>query len=76
MKCIEDNELTVEAYKVERNTSDKDFRRKSPIESKSSKKEYNTKTKFHNFEETFEQYSQDELDDIIEKSQRAKYQNI
>lgn len=76
MKCIEDNELTVEAYKVERNTSDKDFRRKSPIESKSSKKEYNKKTKFHNFEETFEQYSQDELDDIIEKSQRAKYQNI
>lgn len=31
------------------------------------------KTKFHNFTETFEQYSPDELDDIIEKGQKLKY---
>ncbi|MGL5714638.1 MAG: replication initiation protein [Paraclostridium sp.] len=31
------------------------------------------KTKFHNFDESFSQYSEDELDDIIEKSQREKY---
>lgn len=31
------------------------------------------KTKFHNFNETFTQYSPDELDEIIEKSQREKF---
>ncbi|MEG2195723.1 MAG: DnaD domain protein [Peptostreptococcaceae bacterium] len=31
------------------------------------------KTKFHNFNETFTQYSSDELDEIIEKSQREKF---
>ena len=34
--------------------------------------EYN-KTKFHNFDETFTQYSEDELDMIIENSQRKKF---
>ncbi len=31
------------------------------------------KTKFHNFNETFTQYSSDELDEIIRKSQREKF---
>lgn len=31
------------------------------------------KTKFHNFTETFEQYSDDEFDAIIEKGQKVKY---
>jgi DnaD/phage-associated family protein len=31
------------------------------------------KTKFHNFEETFTQYSEAELDEIIRKSQREKF---
>lgn len=31
------------------------------------------KTKFHNFTENFEQYSSDELDDIIERAQKEKY---
>lgn len=31
------------------------------------------KTKFHNFTENFEQYSLDELDDIIEKGQKSKF---
>ena len=31
------------------------------------------KTKFHNFNETFTQYSAEELDRIIEKSQREKF---
>ncbi|NMS92048.1 DNA replication protein DnaD, partial [Clostridioides difficile] len=31
------------------------------------------KTKFHNFNETFTQYTNDELDDIIKKSQKEKF---
>ncbi len=31
------------------------------------------KTKFHNFNETFQKYSSDELDEIIRKSQREKF---
>lgn len=31
------------------------------------------KTKFHNFDESFTQYTPEELDEIIEKSQREKY---
>ncbi|HGS9416498.1 TPA: DnaD domain-containing protein, partial [Clostridioides difficile] len=32
-----------------------------------------SKNKFHNFNETFTQYSPDELDDIIKKSQKVKF---
>ena len=35
-------------------------------------KENYKKTKFHNFEETFDKYSEDELNNIIEKSQAVK----
>ncbi|EQI26411.1 hypothetical protein QOS_2906, partial [Clostridioides difficile Y184] len=31
------------------------------------------KTKFHNFNETFTQYTSDELDEIIKKSQKEKF---
>jgi len=31
------------------------------------------KTKFHNFNESFNQYSSDEIDEIIKKSQKAKF---
>ncbi|WP_243279222.1 hypothetical protein [Romboutsia sp. 1001713B170131_170501_G6] len=31
------------------------------------------KNKFHNFEETFTQYTSEELDRIIEKSQKEKF---
>ena len=31
------------------------------------------KTKFHNFDETFTQYSEDEFEDIILKSQKKKF---
>ncbi|MGL4914334.1 MAG: replication initiation protein [Romboutsia sp.] len=40
--------------------------------SKENKGRYN-KTKFHNFTETYTKYSDDELDDIIENSQKQKY---
>lgn len=39
----------------------------------SKNKENYKKTKFHNFEETFDKYSEDELDNIIEKSQKEKW---
>ena len=34
------------------------------------------KTKFHNFNETFTQYTSDELDEIIKKSQKEKFKNV
>lgn len=40
----------------------------------SKNKENYKKTKFHNFEETFDKYSEDELDNIIEKSQKEKWE--
>lgn len=45
-------------------------------ERKTTSKETNYKSKktgFHNFEESFTQYSSDELDEIIRKSQREKF---
>lgn len=57
-----------------------EFERKK--KSKQEKKDSNNKvtspnaskkTKFHNFNETFTQYSPDELDNIIKKSQEAKF---
>lgn len=61
-------------------TSEEEFKRKKLDVSKSntntsnasSPKDYN-KTKFHNFEETFTNYSSEELDKIIEENQRRKY---
>lgn len=41
-------------------------------QSKTNKDTYK-KTAFHNFTETFTQYSPDELEDMIEKNQREKY---
>jgi len=38
-----------------------------------AKNNQSKKTKFHNFNETFTQYSSDELDEIIRKSQREKF---
>lgn len=57
-----------------------EFERKK--KSKQEKKQSNNKTvnttnvsknKFHNFNETFNQYTPNELDDIIKKSQKAKF---
>lgn len=45
----------------------------SLVSSQNETDEVFKKTKFHNFTETFEQYSPDELDDIIEKGQKLKY---
>ena len=41
---------------------------------KSNNKNTNvSKTSFHNFDETFTKYTSDELDAIIEKSQKEKF---
>ena len=42
------------------------------LSTKENKNEFN-KTKFHNFDETFMQYSEDEFEDIILKSQKKKF---
>jgi len=42
---------------------------KKPINNNEKSK----KTKFHNFNETFTQYSSEEMDEIIRKSQREKF---
>jgi plasmid replication initiation protein len=40
---------------------------------KGTQKTIKKKTKFHNFDETFTKYSEDELDEIIRKSQQEKF---
>lgn len=68
IRTIEDLEKDEEEYRAkekekEKNTGDK--------KNKSMNRSYpNKKTKFHNFNETFTQYSSDELDEIIKKSNR------
>lgn len=61
--------------------SENEFKRKSELKkadlklnntTNSTSKDYN-KTKFHNFEETFTNYSSEELEKIIEENQRRKF---
>lgn len=83
------NNLEIEAKKPQESANSqglvKDINHSLNDKTIITQKQYNTynnnssidvvtkKTKFHNFNETFTQYSSDELDDIIEKSQKAKF---
>ncbi|WP_024622122.1 helix-turn-helix domain-containing protein [Metaclostridioides mangenotii] len=59
-------ELEKERVKVkQREAKDKKYKPNNMLKPK--------KTKFHNFNETFQKYSSDELDEIIRKSQREKF---
>nr|WP_312986122.1 helix-turn-helix domain-containing protein [Clostridioides sp.] len=59
----------LQAYEVERRKQ-QEAKEKKPTNETSYKPK---KTKFHNFNENFTQYSPDELDEIIRKSQREKF---
>jgi plasmid replication initiation protein len=53
----------------------KESKNKSEFKNTNSKidNEIKSPTKFHNFEETYTKYSAEELEDMIERSQKAKY---
>ncbi|MBH0311942.1 helix-turn-helix domain-containing protein [Alcaligenes faecalis] len=59
----------LQAYEVERRKQ-QEAKEKKPTKDSSYRPK---KNKFHNFKETFTQYSPDELDEIIRKSQREKF---
>lgn len=67
--CINDNELNIADYKKDRQTTDKDLRNKSKGSSASKK------TKFDNFESTFDKYTEDEFEAHLLASQKAKWDN-
>ncbi|GAA0229809.1 DnaD domain protein [Metaclostridioides mangenotii] len=58
-----------QAYEVDRRKQQESTEKKITKESSYKPK----KTKFHNFNESFNQYSSDEMDEIIRKSQKAKF---
>ncbi len=75
IKTLEEYEIHKENFIANRSKSKKAY-------NNLTKKEYSTtrksdfehkRTKFHNFDESFTQYSEDELDEIIERSQREKF---
>ncbi|MFR9069564.1 MAG: DnaD domain protein, partial [Paraclostridium sp.] len=74
------NEKNIKTLEDLRKSED-EFKRKSELKkadlklnntTNSTSKDYN-KTKFHNFEETFTNYSSEELEKIIEENQRRKF---
>lgn len=69
--CINDNELSLEDYKKDRVSNDKDFKNKN-IENKIPP----VKTRFHNINQTFNKYSPDELERILKESQKCKFESI
>lgn len=59
---------------LKNNEKEQKYRENIAKKSYSNKNDYDyKKTKFHNFNETFTQYTPEELDEIIERSQREKF---
>lgn len=75
IKTLEEYETHKENFIANRSKSKKASNNSTKKENSITRKsdfEYK-RTKFHNFDESFTQYSEDELDDIIERAQREKF---
>lgn len=79
---VSNNIKTLEEYETHKENFIANRSKSKKASNNSTKKEYSTtrksdfehkRTKFHNFDESFTQYSEDELDEIIERSQREKF---
>ena len=65
--CLKDNEYTLDAYKTQREGSDKDFRSKNKPTEKKDAPVKNSKTKAHNFNDNSSKYDNDDLMAILAK---------